>query len=266
MDDNKDETPKTKEEKNKENKNEINEEVNNDNKINFPININDDNQPKEEISNFDIKDYILYSENNKENKYYLNLFHNNLYYYFKLSKDEPENVSFSFFFNKLDYPTLLNRLKANENLFPDFNSIEEILLKAIEKKEVYIKDESDITMNIVFKIMDKDLELKVYKEEMNENEKFEKISKEMKDLKYVNEDKIEELKKISKEVEDETNLKCSQNKELLDNLEMQVNQNKADIDSETNEIELLKEEIQKIKEEVKENEDKFNNKKDCVIF
>ena len=249
------ETPKEEE---KENKNEIKEEEKYSNNIgNNIINYNMINIINVPIPDIQSKDYILYLQNEKDknNKYCLNLFHDTTYFYFKLNKIEPENISLFFFFNKYDYSTLIDKLKLSEKLIPDFKSI-----------ELYLKDETNTTIYIIFKIMDQERVIVLLKQEMDENQKFEKILKEINTLKNVNEDKIEELKKKSNEIKDETELKFNQNKELLDTLEVLVNQNKADIDNETNEIELLKEEIQKIKDEIKDNEDKVKNKKDCSIF
>ena len=260
------ETPKAEE---KENKNEIKEEEKyNDNSGSKIINYNMMNITNVPIPDVQSKDYILYLENEKDksNKYCLNLFHDTTFFYFKLNKIEPENISFSFFFNKYDYSTLIDKLKINEKLIPDFKSIELYLLESLDKNNVYLKDETNTTIYIIFKIMDKERVIVLLKEEMDENQKFEKIMEEINGLKNVNEDKIEELKKKSNEIKDEAELKCNENKELLDTLEVLVNQNKADIDDETNEIELLKEEIQKIKDEIKDNEDKVKNKKDCSIF
>ena len=260
------ETPKEEE---KENKNEIKEEEKYSNNIgNNIINYNMINIINVPIPDIQSKDYILYLQNEKDknNKYCLNLFHDTTYFYFKLNKIEPENISLFFFFNKYDYSTLIDKLKLSEKLIPDFKSIELCLLESLEKNNVYLKDETNTTIYIIFKIMDQERVIVLLKQEMDENQKFEKILKEINTLKNVNEDKIEELKKKSNEIKDETELKFNQNKELLDTLEVLVNQNKADIDNETNEIELLKEEIQKIKDEIKDNEDKVKNKKDCSIF
>ena len=235
-------------------------------KINNQTNMINENIIEEEMINFKSQNYFLFLENNKENKYCLNLFHDTDYYYFKIQKHEPINISLSFFFSKYDYTTLLGQLKLDSKLFTDFNSIEKELINSLDKKEAYLKNENDKSINIVFKINNEGKELILLKREMNENEKFEKIVDELKELKNVNEDKIDELKKLSKEIEDDTDKKCKEHKDMLDALELQVNQNKADIDNETNEIELLKEEIEKIKQEIKENEDKLQNDKNCVIF
>jgi hypothetical protein len=257
------ETPKDKE---KENRNEIKEEEKYSNNIGSNlINNNMINIINVPIPDIQSKDYILYLENEKDknNKFCLNLFHDTTYFYFKLNKIEPENISLDFFFNKFDYTTLIDKLKINEKLTPDFKSIESLLLESLEKNNVYLKDETNTTIYVIFKMMDKERVIILLKQEMDENQKFEKIMKEISALKNVNEDKIEELKKKSKEIKDETELKCNKNKELLDTLEVLVKQNKVDIDNEANEIELLKEEIQKIKNEI---QDKVKNKKDCSIF
>ena len=257
------ETPKEEE---KENKNEIKEEEKYSNNIGSNlINNNMINIINVPIPDIQSKDYILYLQNEKDknNKYCLNLFHDTTYFYFKLNKIEPENISLDFFFNKFDYTTLIDKLKINEKLTPDFKSIESLLLESLEKNNVYLKDETNTTIYVIFKMMDKERVIVLLKQEMDENQKFEKIMEEINSLKNVNEDKIEELKKKSKEIKDETELKCNKNKELLDSLEVLVKQNKVDIDNETNEIELLKEEIQKIKNEI---QDKVKNKKDCSIF
>jgi len=266
--DNKIIAPETPREGEKENKNEIIEEGKYNNISNNITNYNMINIINAPIPDIQSKDYILYLENEKDknNKYYLNLFHDTYYFYFKLNKIEPENISLSFFFYKYDYSSLIDKLKIDEKLIPDFKSIEFYLLESLQKNNVYLKDETNATIYIIFKILDKESVITLLKQEMNENQKFEKIIKEINALKNVNEDKIEELKKISNEIKDEAELKCNQNREFLETLELQVNQNKADIDNETNEIELLKEEIQKIKDEIKENEDKVKNKKDCSIF
>ena len=253
----------------KENKNEIKEEKKyNDNYNSKIINDNMINIIKAPIPDIQSKDYMLYLENDKDKakKYCLNLFHDTTYFYFKLNKIEPENISLSFFFNKFDYSSLIGKVKINEKLIPDFKSIESLLLESLSKNNAYLKNETNTTIDIIFKIMEKESIINLLKQEMDENQKFEKIMKEIHSLKNVNEEKIEELKKKSKEIEDEATLKCNQNKELLDTLELQVNQNKADIDNETNEIELLKQEIQKIKDEIKDNEDRVKNKKECIIF
>ena len=177
------------------------------------------------------------------------------------------DISLSFFYKKYDYSSLLNKLKIDNNKYVDFNSIEKEIINSLDKKEAYLKSKNNNTITFNFKINNEEKEIVLRKKEMNENEKFDKIVDELKELKNINEDKIGQLKKLSKEIEDDANKKCKEQKDILDTLELQVNQNKADIDNETNEIQLLKEEIEKIKEEVKDNEDKIkDNKKDCLIF
>ena len=77
------------------------------NKINNQTNMIDGNIIEEEMINFKSQNYFLFLENNKENKYCLNLFHDTDNYYFKIQKNDPIDISLSFFFSKYDYTTLL---------------------------------------------------------------------------------------------------------------------------------------------------------------
>lgn len=253
-------SPETKDPENEGN-NEIKEE--NKNQINV---IKENNKEEEDISDAKSKDYLLSLENENDKKYILNLYHDCNYFYFKLKKIDPEDISLFYFFNKYDFSTLVNKLKLDFDKYIDFKSIEKILLESLNDKNAYIKSEKNNSVNVSFKLMDLEKDIILLKTEMNEDEKFDKILEDINGLKNSNIDKIEELKKLSKEIEDDAEKKCKENKDILDSLELQVEQNKNDIDKETEEIQLLKEEIQKIKEEIKDNEDKIKNKKDCLIF
>ena len=225
---------------------------------------------KEEIPDLKSDDFILYQEKDKDIKYCLNLFHDSNYFYFKLKKKEPINISLFFFYIRYDYSTLIDKLKLDSKKYIDMKSIEKILIEALNKKEVSLKNEKENSINIGFKLNNNEHEITLMKKEMNDNEKFEKIVEELKGLKNMDEDKIEDIKRQSKEIEEYGNNKCKEIKDELDSLEIQANQNKADIDNQTNEIELLKEEMKKINEQFKEDEEKINNdnnnKKDCLIF
>ena len=253
-------TPDTEEKEINDEEIQLNE--NNNNKMN----IIKEPEKKEDNSNTKYKEYILYQEKESNNQYILNLYYDKVYYYFKIKKKETIDISLYFFFNKLNYSSLLKKLNLNHDKFTDFKTIENYLIELLDKKEVYLKKEENDSIKIVFKSMDTEKELTLKKTEMNEDEKFEKIVNEINALKDVNEGKIEELKKMSKEIEEDADKKCKEQKETLDILEKQIDQNKADIDEETNEIELLKEEMQKIKDEIKENQDNLKHKKDCIIY
>ena len=154
-------------------------------------------------------------------------------------------------------------------LFQDFKSIEELFLNILERNEAYLNDKTKDTINVYFTIMKEEQKIVLEKRDMNENEKFDLIVDELKSLKNVNEDKIEELKKLANEFEEETNKKFKENTELLDTLKLQVEQNKVDIDNETKEIQQIKDEIEKMKAEINNNEDNLNRGNDnnnCFIF
>ena len=240
-----------------------NEEIKEENKN--QINIIKD-KTKESFSNSKLKDYLLSLEKENDKKFILNLYYDDDYFYFKLKKKEPMDESFFYFFNKYDFSTLIDKLKLDHDKFINFKSIEKILLESLNDKKSYIKNEKNNSIKVSFILMDLEQDIILFKTEMNENEKFDKILEDIKELKNSNLDKIEELKKLSKEIEDDAEKKCKENKDILDSLELQVEQNKNDIDKETEEIQSLKEEIRKIREEIKDNEDKIKNKKDCLIF
>ena len=248
------------------------EEYKEDNEIIDKNNFNQiitDNAPEEKIEKIpevESKDFIIYLEENKDSKFCLNLCYDSNYFYFKLRKKEPVDISLFFYFNKLDYSTLVDKLALDGSKYSDFKSIDEIIKENLNKNEIFLKKAEKENLDMVIKLKDNYKNIVLYKREMNEDEKFEKILKELKDLKNINDDKIEELKKSAKEIEEFAEKKCQENKTELESLQLQVDQNTADIENETNEIELLKEEIDKIKSEIKENEDKTGNKKDCSVF
>ena len=245
------------------------EEYKEDNEIIDKNNFNQiitDNKTEEKIPEVESKDFIIYLEEDKDKKYCLNLCYDSDYFYFKLRKKEPVDISLFFYFNKLDYSTLVEKLALDGNKYADFNSIDVIIKENLNKNEIFLKKAEKENLDMVIKLKDNYKNIVLFKREMNEDEKFEKILNELKELKNVNDDKIEELKKSAKEIEEFAEKKCQENKTELESLELQVDQNTADIDNETKEIELLKEEIDKIKSEIKENENKNSNRNDCSVF
>ena len=130
------------------------------------------------------------------------MFFDSSYYYFKLSKKETINVSFVYHYHHFDYSTLLLKLKLDGEKYIDFKSIEAILIECLNKNNAILKKGNGESMKIIFKLMNNAGEINLGKENMTEEQKFEKVLNEIKDLKNINEDKIEEIKKSSKEIEE----------------------------------------------------------------
>ena len=178
-------TPKPNEKENEVN-NQIIETTEKENEI---IEKNDNNmnkindQKKKKIPDIKSKDYILYLEGEKDNKYCLNMFFDSSHYYFKLSKKETIDVSFVYHYNHFYYSTLLLKLKLDGEKYIDFKSIEAILIECLNKNNVILKKGNGESMKIIFKLMNNAGEINLNKENMTEEQKFEKVLNEIKDLK-----------------------------------------------------------------------------------
>ncbi len=267
-----------------ENENKINDyENNNLNVINENSGnenvINENKDKKKEVipdmkGNYHV---IYYGKEKKEednNRYYLGLHYDDEQYYFILKKGDPLDLSFSLYYNKFEFSNLVEHLNLNFDLFPDFKSVEELLINVLKRKEAYLNEKTEVSINVYFTIMGKEQKITLLKREMNDNEKFDLIVDELKKLKNVNDDKFEELKKLVNEFEEETNKKLKENTDILDTLKLQVEQNKVDIDNETKEIQKIREEISTMNTEIKEgenfannnNNNNNNNNENCFIF
>ena len=205
------------------------------------------------------------------------MFFDSSHYYFKLSKKETINVSFVYHYHHFDYSTLLLKLKLDGEKYIDFKSIEAILIECLNKNNVILKKGNGESMKIIFKLMNNKGEINLNKENMTEEQKFEKVLNEIKDLKNINEDKIEEIKKSSKEIEEYVEKKCKENKIELEKLDKEVDKNKEDIDNQKKELDELNEALEDIKEKIKNNKAiiKNNNnnnnnnngsRTDCSVF
>ena len=157
------------------------------------------------------------------------MFFDSSYYYFKLSKKETIDVSFVYHYHHFDYSTLLLKLKLDGEKYIDFKSIEAILIECLNKNKVILQKGNGESMKIIFKLMNNEGEINLNKENMTEEQKFEKVLNEIKDLKNINEDKIEEIKKSSKEIEENEEKKIKENKIELEKLDKEVDKKKVKV-------------------------------------
>ena len=185
------------------------------------------------------------------------------------SQEEKIFNSFFYYFRKYDYSLLLKILELDPDSFTDFEPIKEVILDNLKKKKAFLTDETDIDIKIVFNINEMDRQITLLKFEMDNNDKFELVVKELNSVRRIEEDKINEIKKESKAFEEDTGKKCEEQKKILDEMEVQVNKNTQDIENQTKELEELKAEIERMKKEIKENENnpQNNNGNDgCLVF
>ena len=170
------------------------------------------------------KEYFM---KNKDNEYILVVYieNNNIIFNIK----QLNNISLYFYQNKYELNEILDVLKIDYKLIDNFEKIIELINKAYSNNKLFIHHTNDqINLKIVFCIELREYEstLILNKKEIDINEKFELIMKELELLKEMNfkliNDKIKEIEKFLFDLKNYVEKKMEENKVLIHNLKKKI--------------------------------------------
>ena len=215
--------------------------------------MNDNNNNKNNNNKNNILDHREYNIKIKNDEYNLRIEIDQEYIYFILAKLN-ESLEFNYK-SKLNLITIVNKFELNSSKYSNLELIINIFDSIYEKNKIFINIIDDNTCNLIIKFInmfEEEVvnEIKLYKEYMNNNDKFNilynKISL-IKDINYKLEDnqEIENIKSKLEEIIKNINKREEEIKDIL---------NKKDII-----IQELKEKILKQENELKNNNKNIND-------
>jgi len=212
------------------------------------------------------KEYKLKIDNKP---YIFTISHDNKFIYFIII--EQSNIPF--FKYKIDYDlqNIIQDLKLNVHFYNDFNKILELLDKIyLDKKMIINYNKEDDSFNIKIKLYDYFQEYDSYiilkKKELENNEKFDIIIKEIKSIKNdkINDEKLEMITKSLNNLKISNNKKLNQNEYLIKLLQQKIAKNEKLLKTNEKEIQLLKNEIFKLKEIISDKKNNIEEIKDII--
>ena len=196
------------------------------------------------------KEYSLML-NNKP--YLFTISHDNKYIYFIIK--EQNNILFFQYKNEYDLQKIIQYLKLNVNFYNDLNKIIELLDKVFINKKMNISyNEKNDIFNINIKLQEYfqeyDSNIILKKKELENNEKFEIIIKEIKEIKndIIIDQKLEIITKSLNDLKKLINKKLNENSDLIESLRNKITNNETILKTNEKEIQLLKDEISRLKE------------------
>ena len=175
------------------------------------MNANDNKNYEVNILNH--KEYNIKNENDDCN---LRIEIDHQYIYFILSKlNEPLEYIYK---NKLDLTTIINKLELNASKYTNLELILTIIDNLNKKNRILIKINEDNSCNLLFKLtnaFDGEFinEIKLYKEHMNNNDKFNILFSKIKNI-NIKEEGNKEIEDIKNKI-NELNINMNKNDEEI---------------------------------------------------
>lgn len=209
-----------------------------------PINVEN---PQKQI--LEKKEYII---NYLNDKYNLIIKRDLVYIYFKLYK--LEEITLFKYKNKFYLKSIINHLKINPILYNDFDKIFKLIDECYSNNKIFLNKNNDM-MDLIMKLNENskmnDITIHLKKSELNINEQFEVMIKEIKSIKINSnillDDRLFGIELLLNDIKNDINNKISEEKKEMDSLGKKSLNNVTQIKKTYDEIEELKERIYKIK-------------------
>ena len=209
-----------------------------------PINVEN---PQKQI--LEKKEYII---NYLNDKYNLIIKRDLVYIYFKLYK--LEEITLFKYKNKFYLKSIINHLKINPILYNDFDKIFKLIDECYSNNKIFLNINNDM-MDLIMKLNENskmnDITIHLKKSELNINEQFEVMIKEIKSIKINSnnllDDRLFGIELLLNDIKNDINNKISEEKKEMDSLGKKSLNNVTQIKKTYDEIEELKERIYKIK-------------------
>ena len=216
------------------------------------------------IENIVVKKEYKLKINNKP--YLFTISHNDKNIFFIIK--EQDYIFFYQYKNVFDLQKIMQYLKLNINFYNDINKIIELLDKVfLNQKMIISYNEKDDSFNINVKLpeyfQEYDSNIILKKEELENNEKFEIIIKEIKSIKNdtVIDNKLEIITQSLNNLKILNNKKLNENEDLIKLLKNKIINNETKLKVNEKEIQYLKNEISILKEIITNKKDNKEKKR-----
>ena len=231
------------------------------------MNANKNDMITPNISQINILDDREYNIKIENNEYNLKVEIDQQYIYFNLS-ELNENLEY-IYKNKMDLLTIINKLELNASKYSNLELILKIFDNIYKKNKILIKLNDDNSINILIKLLnafEEEIinEIKLYKEYMNNNDKFNLLFNQIKLIKNiknnrVDNNEIDEIKNKLNEMNEKMNKREEEIKDILNKKDERIKEMNEKIINQEKIIERNNKNLdEKINKRIEEIENKFN--------
>ena len=215
--------------------------------------------PKEKI--LEHKEFLI---NTLNEKYNLIIERDSSFIYFKLYKSDE--IDLYYYKNELELESIIKNLKLNSSKFRDLKDIFILIEKCYCNNNIFLQENNDIINLIIKNVHDSNTDenkICLFKSELNINESFDLIFKQIKKIKSsgnnILDDRLSVIEVLLNDIKSDADTRINEGNKEINIIQEKVLKDVKEIKERSDEINKLKEKISYIKSQ-KENL-KIDNKK-----